>query len=410
MSLLGSVVNTYTQVAGWIGDLLSSTDEADYPASQLTKILRESNVLSPEERVINVEIQPLGGGGYVGTIYKLSLVCGNEVGERDEDLVLKTSGGAEGKAFSIRLSGYREAVFYNTFARTTCKDIAVPSHHAYSNRLTGKYSILMKNMSHNYVGVDLLLGNKIWGLPEGFNRTAYQSEAEVLRGVCMAAGRFHAKHWNDKDLLKCEWLKGVDNIQGRGRVWWEMSVEKAKAMWRQRRKSVKYSERVLKVMQASLSASVFSHVVEKVNKGPYTLCHGDWHASNMFMSRDGELRVCDWCNVSAWNPLRDLSQFFLSDVDLDRHASSLPDLVRVYYTTLRESGADLTGYSYDACWSDFVFYAVSRWVYALPVMDCLPGVSDSLMQYFNKQLTTFIEAHCEEESHVFPIMPVGGFY
>eukprot|EP01064_Diplonema_japonicum_P020608 TRINITY_DN30214_c0_g1_i1.p1 TRINITY_DN30214_c0_g1~~TRINITY_DN30214_c0_g1_i1.p1 ORF type:complete len:408 (+),score=132.41 TRINITY_DN30214_c0_g1_i1:76-1299(+) len=403
------LVNTCNTVAGWIGHMLSSTAEADYTLEKLTSMLREAGALLPEEEVTGLEMSAFGGRGFVGTMHKLNLTYNTDRAGLEKVLVLKTSGDAKGKAFSIGIGGYREGSFYNTFAKTTCKDYALPSFHAYSNSLTGKYSILMRDMSKDHVGVNLLLGNQIWGLPEGFDRSAHPDEGQVLKTIFLTAGKFHAEHWGDKTLFDCKFLKGVDVLQGKGKMWWDMSVAMVQGAWKNRRKSVQYSDRVLKVMEESLAASTFENMVQTLQKGPLTLCHGDWHAANMFY-KDGSILLCDWCDVGVWNPLRDLGQFVVSDVKIPQHAKEFPDLIKLYYNTLKDCGADLGDYTFEECWDDFVVYGVNRWVYFIPIMDVFPSVPDSLMTYFGKQLDDFLEAFAPKDVNCYPILPVVGLY
>eukprot|EP01059_Diplonema_ambulator_P030674 TRINITY_DN5343_c0_g1_i1.p1 TRINITY_DN5343_c0_g1~~TRINITY_DN5343_c0_g1_i1.p1 ORF type:complete len:410 (+),score=156.06 TRINITY_DN5343_c0_g1_i1:50-1279(+) len=409
--MFSKAVNAYSYVSGWVGHKLSTTAEQDYTPKTLTTILRNEGLLQDGEEVTSVELVDLSGRGFVGAMYEVKLQYNTSREGLEKKLIVKTCSGAMGHAMSIGIRGYREGLFYSTYGRTTYKDFATPALYSYSNSYTGKYSMLMKDMREGYIGVNLLFGNQIWGLPDGFDRSQHMDEKSVLKVMFETVAKLHAKSWNDKDLMKVTWLGGVDWLQQRGKVWWDLALQKVRSDWKNRRASVSYPERVVRVIDASLEASTFENMQQAMKGKPIALCHGDWHAANMFINKDGDLRLCDWCDISVWNPMRDVSQFIISDLKIKEHGASFPDLLKLYRSTLQDLGVDLSAYPYEESWKDFVAYGISRWVYFIPIMDAFPNVPDKLLEYFSNQMLDFLEATgCTEDETSFPIMTVVGIY
>lgn len=139
---------------------------------------------------------------------------------------------------------------------------------------------------------------------------------------------------------------------------------------------------------------------------PWTLCHGDFHAGNMFLlpsnqspsteKREGEegdnLVLFDWSEVGPWEPTTDLAQTIISDVKPSLFVKHSEELVKFYWTELIRSGVSESEYSWQTCWAAFCRGGPERWIWVFSIIASLPVMPDMGIQYFHDQLLAFIEA------------------
>ena len=148
---------------------------------------------------------------------------------------------------------------------------------------------------------------------------------------------------------------------------------------------------------------------------PWTLCHGDFHASNMIWRlgpADGAsvigcpVRMYDWSEVGPWEPTTDLAQMAISDVPIAVLAEHARPLVRRYWQRLLEASAATphragavdgpqpvteADYPFERCFDAFARGGIERWIWLFAVLSNMPGLPDSAVQYFHDQLHGFVK-------------------
>lgn len=149
------------------------------------------------------------------------------------------------------------------------------------------------------------------------------------------------------------------------------------------------------IMDRSFSESSWdlfqAHVRDK--SIPFTLCHGDFHSSNMFVGQDGRPFLFDWSEVGPWEPTADLVQIIISDLKPSFFVGKTKKWVEIYWQRLKELGLNEQEYSLEECWYSFCRRGPERWIWLFAILCDFPGVPDTLVQYFHDQLLAFIEAH-----------------
>lgn len=86
-------------------------------------------------------------------------------------------------------------------------------------------------------------------------------------------------------------------------------------------------------MWAAFCTSVDAH-----RQLPPTLLHGDVHMGNWYVTRDGDMGLCDWQCVSIGHGSRDLAYALTSALTIDQRRSWERSLINRYLERLRERG------------------------------------------------------------------------
>eukprot|EP01101_Sappina_pedata_P010919 TRINITY_DN701_c0_g1_i1.p1 TRINITY_DN701_c0_g1~~TRINITY_DN701_c0_g1_i1.p1 ORF type:complete len:182 (-),score=48.20 TRINITY_DN701_c0_g1_i1:187-732(-) len=132
-------------------------------------------------------------------------------------------------------------------------------------------------------------------------------------------------------------------------------------------------------------------------KRPWTLTHGDFHASNMILNGSDtggyleRIRIYDWAEVGPWEPTTDLGQMVISDLGRDLYAEFIPAAVRSYWERLIQGGVSPTDYPFEACWQSFCIGGLDRWAFIFPLLATFPGIPAAAVQYFHDQMCAFVE-------------------
>lgn len=95
-------------------------------------------------------------------------------------------------------------------------------------------------------------------------------------------------------------------------------------------------------MWAAFCGSVDAH-----RQLPPTLLHGDVHMGNWYVTRDGDMGLCDWQCVSIGHGSRDLAYALVSALTVDQRRLWEHSLIKRYLDRLRERGA--TAPSFERC-------------------------------------------------------------
>lgn len=339
---------------------------------------------------------------------------------------------------AVRLSGQaREAIFLGSelaqqqLCGRCIRPTALPHViGAAGSQLLGEYIVLMGDVDQRpggAVGLNLLLGNQIWGLPRPIPEHLHEEPLQALRAAMALAARMHAGFWNDADLLRQPYLKAVPWYHGYGRLAWEAGIVAARKYWQRAKRQwtgeagaasgVHLSQAIVALVDNSLAQASWSRLQQRLCAPDrvFTLTHGDFHAANMLWASGGEsealptpdeasgkarppygIVLVDWSEVGVWEPTTDLGQMMISDLPPEMTRAHALTLVHFYWQTLVSCRPELaTAYPFPRCWRDFCRSTVERWVFLFSVLAGWPGIPGSLVQWFHDNLANFVNTFYE---------------
>ena len=142
-----------------------------------------------------------------------------------------------------------------------------------------------------------------------------RDQVEVLRAIFQRAADLHARFWCSPTLLapSNSWLKGACWYGGDGRRVWDLGMRRgykdwaaAKARFLAPDSPVTLSPKLVHVIDESFAATSWEKLQSHLRDPdvPFTLTHGDFHSSNMFLL-PGDVSpssVClfDWSEVGPY--------------------------------------------------------------------------------------------------------------
>ena len=87
--------------------------------------------------------------------------------------------------------------------------------------------------------------------------------------------------------------------------------------------------------------ATFERAVERMNNRPKTLVHGDFHAKNLFWHIDKKsVIMSDFSEVGVGNPISDLGQYIISDVEPEVRRANEHEVLTAYWSKLIASGVE----------------------------------------------------------------------
>jgi hypothetical protein len=384
-------------------------------AAWLTDVLRRKATIPPAVSVVSAKLAPLSANrGLSGTTCKLTVQYSDPSAAVPKSFIVKLShAGFSGRKSTIISGQYREALFYNSPIAGRMHSSIPQAIYSHGSSFFGEFVIILEDVTveNNVTPVNFIFGNQIWGIPKPL--AVDPKPLVVLQAMYMRAAEQHASYWNSRALLDMPWLKCAAWFRGRGRASWELAMQRARVDWERAKTSSAreaLSPKLIAIVDKSLAAASWERLQLQVhNKAqPFTACHGDFHAANMFLRHSNaytqsdaqhvEIIMFDWSEVSVWDPVVDLVQTLISDVkpELYKHTR---DLVHAYWLHLTSHGVSKQEYSFDDCWESFCRRGPSRWLWVFPVLASFPGMPVQAVRYFNDQLLAFIEAHGDHDCY-----------
>ena len=192
----------------------------------------------------------------------------------------------------------------------------------------------------------------------------------------------------DPDEVKSR-LKFGSWMNGDRRVEWETSLNACKIAWNKIDKS-KMSERVKTFINKCLNNATFDRAVKQMNTKPKTLLHGDFHPKNLFWNDTRKsVIMTDFSEVGIGNPICDLGQYVISDVETDARRGNEEEVLRAYWNKLTSCGVDPEKYPFSECWDSYKKDGLDRFVWFFPVL--LYFGFDP--QFFHDQIDGFLADH-----------------
>jgi aminoglycoside/choline kinase family phosphotransferase len=342
--------------------------EARFDSASLTMMLSEAGLLkgasieSVRRRLINLQSTS-------ALLVRMLLTFNDEQqSEMPKSLVLKTASSQEdAAAFAMEGGHYRKEVrFYQEIA-PVCT-VRLPRCYASSiaDDSTARFHLLLE---------DCLPANVQHSSPLGLPHAALRAAVDWLVD-------FHA-----------QWITAPNHIEGfrvEAPVWEALDEQSVRHFVNVAGDYLTPNERCL--LDEVLIALP---LLNSMNKGPVTLRHGDYHPLNLFFNRQsGTPMAIDWqfCEVgSATMDLVDLLCLHCHPQDRRELAESL---VYQYWRGLCQ--ADVSGYSWSACWRDFRIDAARAVL--KPVFLCtIPSLpSWAAISRFKQAVVAFDDLACRE--------------
>jgi len=375
----------------------------------LNDVLHLQNVINEDTKVTEVRVTDLEGNrGFSGGISKLWLTYSSEDAVAPASLILKMT--------NLRVDSFREAMFYVYYAEAFAQYIPEVLY-AFADEATSTSVFLMRDFKENTVGIDcnFLLGNQVWGIPDNaFDTVTPPAPLEVVREMFLTAAEWNAKYWNDQSLMDHFWMKNVPWYKGEYRERWEHSLEFAKTGWNKCKSkiasgecSVKLDKKFVEMMDLSFEKTSWEGLQAHLQSPdvPFTICHGDFHASNMYWCKDApHLKFFDWTEFGPWEPCADLGQTIISDVKPSDWVGKDVGILREYWEKLTSLGVSAEEFTFEKCLEGYERAPMERWVWSFGLMFEF-DVPDSLMQYFHDQMKAFMDNHSPHDFYI--VKPIG---
>jgi len=377
----------------------------------LQHVLRDQGILQDNVGVSGATMEPVDENRGLGAVMirvRLSYSTSSRSSsssnqEGPATLILKRSNGALRERRSLILGGgHREAKFYgDTIARRLPAGLLPRVFFAWSSPLLGEFVVLMEDLlARDVTGVNMVFGNQVWGVPRPVKPP--RDSIRVLEAMFLKSAEMHAAFWRDPSLLKRSWLKGAPWYGGRERAAWEQGIETARRGWASKGADIDISPKLAGILDRAFETASWEALQTRLRDPavPWTLCHGDFHASNLFLlnsaaagEEEGGLVLFDWTEVGPWEPTTDLAQTVISDVKAELFVTHTRPLVRKYWERLLVLGVTAESYPFEMCWESFCHGGVERWLWIFSVLCGMPHIPAQATQYFHDQLLAFIESH-----------------
>ena len=201
----------------------------------------------------------------------------------------------------------------------------------------------------------------------------------------------HAKYWNLRNLPKeaDEKLKFAAWRRGDNKKEWETSLLACRHAWNAIDKS-EISDRVNNFLTTVYNKATFERAVERMNNRPKTFVHGDFHAKNLFWHIDKKsVIMSDFSEVGIGNPISDLGQYIISDVEPEVRRANEHEVLTAYWNKLIASGVDASEYTFSECWESYKQDALDRFVWFYPILHYF----NYNPKFFHDNIDTFLEDH-----------------
>lgn len=378
----------------------------------LNNLLHARKLIPEEISLVDVKIDFLNNNrGLANIIYVLKLAYNKESPNLLKTLLMKTNNNEtiRRRYTNVACGTYREAFFYDKYSNIGVLPNII---YSYASPIHGCYIIIMEDLRSESTGVNFYFGNQVWGTKE----LEKSKEPEImLKNIYLKAASMHAKYWNDKTLLDNKWLKAVNWYAGKDRASWSMGLKRANQLWIKAKSKinsndVKWSPKLISIIDKSFENTTWEKLQEQLNdsKTPFTLTHGDFHASNMlYLFLKDEIVWVDWSEIGIWEPMADIGQIMISDIKIDVRRKHERELVRAYWDHLISCGVSPNEYTFEQCWKSYQRSPIERWIWMFAILTGFFDLPANAVQYFHDQVLSFIEDHSDEPFYI--LRPIACF-
>ena len=227
------------------------------------------------------------------------------------------------------------------------------------------------------------------------NAKAKMSPNEAWKQAFEEVAITHARYWNMDKSISNEFqkrLKSAQWMKGDRREEWETSLKACRLAWNGTDKSY-MSERVISFVTKCLDTATFDRAIKHMNKSPKTLVHGDFHAKNLFWHEHKKCVIMtDFSEVGIGNPISDLGQYVISDVETDVRRTYEKEVLYAYWTkltTVPGGKVDPAEYPFSQCWESYKKDALDRFIWFFPMLAYMNWNS----KFFHDQIDGFLVDH-----------------
>jgi hypothetical protein len=368
--------------------------ETTVSAAWLTSALRDAKTIGTQRHVRSVVLETVDDNrGLAGVVTKVTAVLDDS---STVPLVVKRSHNDVGGRTNVAVGcWWREARFLARMARDdTTAPFTSSVVAAHWSTLLCEYTLVMRDLTkapYECMGVNLKYGNQIWG--DKGHKLDDNGVLDLVGRVWLSVAPMHAKFWNDRSLVAQDWLRGASWLRGEGQTRWNLSLESTRRCWNNGQAKVdaiRCDARLRALISRSIAASSFDEFLLHISNTPFTLTHGDFHASNMMVNAKQQLQLLDWSEVGLCEPGADLGQTLISDVQPHLYAKIRP-LLDAYHAALVQHNRDID-YPLEQFVADFGRATISRWVFMTALLCSFP-LPPALLQYFHDNLLAFIKLY-----------------
>lgn len=234
--------------------------------------------------------------------------------------------------------------------------------------------------------------------------------AEATRLAFGAAARLHASFWGSRALLEgTPWLRGAGWLRGSDEQLWMDTQSNTASLWAQVKAKmgspgygVQWDPLLVAVLDSAIGKAAgeegWARYQTELRTRPFTLVHGDFHPANLLLLPGDDVGasprvvLVDWEAVGLGSGPQELGQFMISHTSPALRASIEREAVAAYYAELcRCNPAVAQTLSLDACWAEYVFGGLARWLFFLPFDGW--GAPPAVSQYFCDQVLAWIRDH-----------------
>lgn len=308
---------------------------------------------------------------------------------------------------SKQLGLFREAHFFKLLSSIFPEGFLPKTYHVFGNSETGEKLLLMEDLS------DTIQSGYFFGPASPLNwgkdlqlltaRAPGVTMEVIVHEVAILAARMHAKYWKKVELLEMTWLKGASWMSGQDRQAWEGSQQYVKGKWDAQKAKIGtpecetvWNSDLIAVIDASCAKLSWVDFQKRVQRGCWTLAHGDFHPANMMWRIDvdegsSHIALLDWEVVGIGTGAQDLGQYFISHSTPESRRELETLSLRTYYAELLLCGVSAVEYSWETCQADYITGGFERWVWLLSILtDLCPP---KMVQYFHDQCHAFMVDH-----------------
>uniref|UniRef100_A0A7S3D4T5 Aminoglycoside phosphotransferase domain-containing protein n=1 Tax=Palpitomonas bilix TaxID=652834 RepID=A0A7S3D4T5_9EUKA len=380
---------------GTIPDLSTDSKLKEWASS----LLVEQGVIKSSEEVQTATLRSLTD--HPGLSSSLQVLAINYAGDAKKSypptFILKRN--REGAQGAVKYGGsWREAAFLADYS-VALSPTSPRCYYCGWSEQEGEFLILMDDIPERagFEEKKCVALNEVLGNQDTVLKGDVEKQARYVREAFKTAARLHAVNWCNDDLKKMEYLKGWSWYTGIDEAKWRGSISLAKMGFSAGSEKIAWNSNLHQLLSDAFENSTYQAFCEHLQRKPFTLCHGDWHASNMFMVEGATVNtVCfDWSEVGIFEPCGDLGQLVISDVRPEIFRKHSREWVEEYWACLRESvqsrGVSFD-YSLENCWEDYQQRAIEKWSWLLCVLLLYP-LPAARLQYFHDQLSSFLDHH-----------------
>jgi thiamine kinase-like enzyme len=277
---------------------------------------------------------------------------------------------------ALRAVNLREISFYRTLATQQSLPIA-DYYYADFDLETGASILLLQDLSGMRT-VDFLEGCSL------------EDAAVAVR----ALAQIHAAWWNHPELEAMSWLSSLADWPYQ--EWWDKYPQEIKSLLPEFEIPDSFFD------FGQRFSSNMSRILDRLEGPPQTLIHRDIHVDNLLFdehSSGSPVLLVDWQSAGRGLGISDIAYFLISSLPIAQRRQAEHTLVQSYHNLLLE--ADIQDYSFDQCWSDYIFSAVAKLFITVIMTVEIDNSSEHRQQWRTvdlQRLLAFIEDHNPHEN------------